>query len=111
VALCLTYETAALLGADIPLGRMSPNDCPPRRFSPLPATRPHVRSPVYSAIRADTGDLPFLGVLMSIVSLCYLVSRFLPCGRLYCYSFFYKCIGLVFYSLDNIGYALGPCLY
>jgi hypothetical protein len=51
---------------------------------------------------------------MSIVSLCYLVSRFLPCGGLYCYPlsvfFFYTCIGLVFYSLDNIGYALGPCL-
>ena len=57
------------------------------KLTPLPETRPHVRPPVDSAIRADTGDLPFLGVLMSIVSLCYLVSRFPLCGGLYCPPF------------------------
>ena len=46
------------------------------RYSPLPATRPPVRPPRDSAARADTGDLPFLGVLMSMVPLCYLVSCF-----------------------------------
>ena len=33
------------------------------------------RTAIDSAIRADIGDLPFLGVLMSIVSLCYLFSQ------------------------------------
>ena len=45
------------------------------------------RTAVDSAIRADIGDLPFLGVLMSIVSLCYLVSHVRPCGGLYCHPF------------------------
>ena len=45
------------------------------------------RTAVDSAIRADIGDLPFLGVLMSIVSLCYLVSHVRPCGGLYCPPF------------------------
>jgi hypothetical protein len=65
-----------------PLGHTRP-DSRPKQLRPLIKKGP----PVDSAIRADIGDLPFLGVLMSIVLLCYLVSHFRPCGGLYCHPF------------------------
>ena len=65
-----------------PPGHTRP-DSRPKQLRP----RTKKRTAVDSAIRADIGDLPFLGVLMSIGSLCYLVSHFRPCGGLYCPTF------------------------
>jgi hypothetical protein len=61
-----------------------------------------------TAIRADTGDLPFLGVLMFIVSLCYLVSHFPPSGGLYYHPFSNEgCSSLRVETLITLRFTIG----